>query len=955
MNTFKKLLSVILVFAMALSMAAMVAGCKKEDGSTDCTGAGTSSTVGNYTVSIKTKGGMALDGIDVYVYADSTLSDLKGFGQTDENGYVTISLPISSNYAITLSGVPKGYAVDTSYAFTGNTASIVLESSLIAGESLSGAKLNLGDVMYDFSVTTPDGKTVTLSEVLKEKEVVVLNYWYTTCSACITEFPYMQEAYEMYEDSVGIIAIDPMDPAASIATFQSTYELTFTMAPCSTSWTTAFTVAGDDVDGYPTTIIIDRYGVICMIEEGALVNLRYWTSIFDHFTGDDYEQKLIASADDLLTKIVPTYTMPSSDEIAAVLGTSGIDATYRAEEDDKYSWPFIATEKDGVSCLKASNQEIDDSYAILYADIYLKAGEAVALDYLISSEQGGDILHIIVDDEAIFSISGTDAVEQWKTCYPCVATKDGYYEVALCYIKDSDTNEGDDTAYLKNLRIVSEKDIDSATYIPQQAATTEDDFDFEYVDIVYNTNDGYYHVGSANGPLLLADLMGYTQFNEERAIWEMISGGEIVLDGHDYYDELLDYCNYASNSNLYGVCTVNLELAELLKIVDQVAGFDDEDNNEWLKICKYYQAYGTDKQLTDPIEGLATFSALEAKLGKNVGTNYFYYNRIIMPRGLLAEFTPTKSGVYRITSRSESSQGVEGWIFDENREELLTYVFDERMFNDDKNVSMVYYMEAGKSYYIDIAYWDPYEVGTIYYDIEYVASTYELFRAASPGYFTYDTDATGDAMYHLIAGGIDVVLNPADGYYHEDLGKDANGKQIYGSILYADFTGVTALFSKPIATVNAYNEDGSLQKDANGNVVKVTGMIDLGGFDFSKTDNDLYILSLLKKYNNDVDATDEYLHTLWGEDYDSYAKEYKLEDVYEGKYHGTGKDLTAEISKYLSKMYTGTQYVERQGCVAVDENLAELLQLLMDKYTFENVDHAWTKLCYYYDYLGAEG
>ena len=44
---------------------------------------------------------------------------------------------------------------------------------------------------------------------------------------------------------------------------------------------------------------------------------------------------------------------------------------------------------------------------------------------------------------------------------------------------------------------------------------------------------------------------------------------------------------------------------------------------------------------------------------------------------------------------------------------------------------------------------------------------------------------------------------------------------------------------------------------------------------------------------------------------------------------------------------------ERNGCVAVDERLAELLQLLMDKYTFKGVENSWLKLCYYYDYLGA--
>jgi hypothetical protein len=39
--------------------------------------------------------------------------------------------------------------------------------------------------------------------------------------------------------------------------------------------------------------------------------------------------------------------------------------------------------------------------------------------------------------------------------------------------------------------------------------------------------------------------------------------------------------------------------------------------------------------------------------------------------------------------------------------------------------------------------------------------------------------------------------------------------------------------------------------------------------------------------------------------------------------------------------------------VAVDVRLAELLQTLMDKYTFAGVDYSWAKVCYYYQHLGA--
>jgi hypothetical protein len=37
----------------------------------------------------------------------------------------------------------------------------------------------------------------------------------------------------------------------------------------------------------------------------------------------------------------------------------------------------------------------------------------------------------------------------------------------------------------------------------------------------------------------------------------------------------------------------------------------------------------------------------------------------------------------------------------------------------------------------------------------------------------------------------------------------------------------------------------------------------------------------------------------------------------------------------------------------VDAELAELLQMLMDKYTLQGVKDSWVKVCFYYQHLGA--
>jgi len=937
MKNLKRLLAIVLVMATVLCLCA---GCGKEEAAGE-TGAATESSedAGNgatgvgtaHTVTVVTNGNLPLAGVKVSVYADDTFKDMKGYDETDEKGVATMTLPAGGNYAIVIDP-PKGYIAESVYHFTGTSASITVSSELVKGDMPSDLTLGVGDVMYDMTVKTPDGTAITLSELLKEKDMILLNFWYTTCSWCVTEFPYMEEAYRMYQDDVAIVALNPTgETDDAIANFPASYnlDLTFPLAACPANLANVFSISG-----YPTSVVIDRYGVICLVEPGAITSLRPFVGLFDTFTGEDYQQKLYSNIGELVTQVKPTYEMASPEEIGAILNSGEIEVTYRPEtegEEAEYAWPFIEAEKNGDKCLKASNQQIDGSYAILYADVTLKAGQALGFDFLRSTEAINDVLHVIVNDEAIVSISGVLEQESWEKCYPVVALEDGVYEVALCYIKDDSTNTGDDTVYIKNMRVVDAANIDAPTHIPRQAANSENGFDYTYVELVYNETDGYYHVGTADGPLLLANLMGYTQFNEEKSLWELAYEGKIKLDGKDYMEELEIFCNYASNSNLNGICTVNQELYDLLGIVDQVLGFNNDDKMEWLKLCKYFQAYGTNgEQLEDPIRGLATFSALTASEGKDVATNFFYYNRIIMPRGMFAEFIPTRSGVYRITSKNESQHGVDGWIFDENRQELLVYEYDERLYEDSDEVSMVFYMEAGKPYYIDIAFWDPYEVGYIYYDIEFLGESLEHFRLCSPGPFTYDSDATGEAMYHVIHGGIKAVLGE-DGYYYEDLG---NGRK--GSLIYADFSGYTSLFNTPIASVGGEQ-----------------GMIDKGGFDFSKNEEDQYVLAQMAKVDGDPEKTKELLKEQWGADYEANLEIYQVEDVLAGIYHGKGEDLTEQIRAYLPKMISDG-HAERAGCVPVDAELAEILQKLMEKYTFENVDQGWLKLCYYYDYLGPE-
>ena len=223
---------------------------------------------------------MPLSDIRINIYSDSTHEVLKGTVTTDNYGMAEIILDKSDKYSAVLSDVPVGYKVADSYKFDGGNLLISLDSSVIKGSM--PASLGVGDVMYDMTVTSPDGTAYTISEILKNKNMVMLNFWFSTCTYCLQEFPYIQSAYDKYKNDIEILAINPYDATASNVNYiRENYGVTFPLTPCDFSAPTAFGVSGD-----PTTVIIDKYGVIREVEVGARIYASYWENLFLGYADD---------------------------------------------------------------------------------------------------------------------------------------------------------------------------------------------------------------------------------------------------------------------------------------------------------------------------------------------------------------------------------------------------------------------------------------------------------------------------------------------------------------------------------------------------------------------------------------------------------------------------------------------------------------------------------------------
>lgn len=115
----------------------------------------------------------------------------------------------------------------------------------------------VGHPAPDFTLSTTDGETVTLSEL--HGKPVLVNFWATWCPPCRAEMPHIQAAYGEYEEAgLVILAMDQQEPIEEVRLFAEGLGLTFPLVLDTTGQVgTAYLVRA-----LPTSFFIDRDGII---------------------------------------------------------------------------------------------------------------------------------------------------------------------------------------------------------------------------------------------------------------------------------------------------------------------------------------------------------------------------------------------------------------------------------------------------------------------------------------------------------------------------------------------------------------------------------------------------------------------------------------------------------------------------------------------------------------------
>ncbi len=328
-----------------------------------------------------------------------------------------------------------------------------------------------GQKVDDFSLTALNGDEITLYEVLKEREIVLLHFFAGSCGACEEEFPLLQQAYELYDAKVEVIAvsIDPGNTEKQLLTYAQRRGLTFPIARDTAGLSGKF-----PVHGVPLSVVIDRFGTLCYIKEGAVSTVDEFLTIFEAYVGDPEarQKKQAPIADESGTvpemagmlpeqpqdaELTPwgscPQDIPTADLalIADALNVPGGHLAFLPAEDASV-WPMIPAQDDQERAgVTSTNVMQDGSTSALRFNVTAQAGDALSVTFSLSSEEARDWFIIRINGEPVKSFSGIRERMAWAYQFPA----NGEYTVELAYEKDELTAAGEDCVFVEEVAHLS--------------------------------------------------------------------------------------------------------------------------------------------------------------------------------------------------------------------------------------------------------------------------------------------------------------------------------------------------------------------------------------------------------------------------------------------------------------------------------------------------------------------
>jgi len=142
-------------------------------------------------------------------------------------------------------------------------ASLFVSTIACAQEDDRGYIVKTGQIAPDFTVTTTDGNTFTLSE--NRGKIIMIQFTASWCGVCRKEMPHIEK--EIWQPLKGksfvLIGIDRDEPPETVTAFAKKMKITYPLAPDPNA--EVFSLYAKKEAGVTRNVIIDQRGKIVFL------------------------------------------------------------------------------------------------------------------------------------------------------------------------------------------------------------------------------------------------------------------------------------------------------------------------------------------------------------------------------------------------------------------------------------------------------------------------------------------------------------------------------------------------------------------------------------------------------------------------------------------------------------------------------------------------------------------
>lgn len=125
-------------------------------------------------------------------------------------------------------------------------------------DALEAKLIPLGAKAPAFSLATPTGSKLSLTQALKGKKAVLVNFWFVGCPPCRAEHPELQKLYgKLKAQGFGLVGVNQGDDSKAITRYLKKAQLTFPVVKALPG-----TIRAYGVQAFPTNYLLDARGKV---------------------------------------------------------------------------------------------------------------------------------------------------------------------------------------------------------------------------------------------------------------------------------------------------------------------------------------------------------------------------------------------------------------------------------------------------------------------------------------------------------------------------------------------------------------------------------------------------------------------------------------------------------------------------------------------------------------------